>query len=82
MGLFVDYTSAPRSLRNFKHDHNAFLPELLSKNKMYHYFASTSLAIVEERNFGIPQGKERHFVRQVGEEKIELIAYMARKQRI
>lgn len=37
------------------------------------------LKIIEKTNLGSPEGKEKDFTRQVGDEKVSLITYVAEK---
>ena len=79
VGQFVDYSKAPKSLRNIKTDHPDFEPELLTLRKIYASIADAGLKIIEKANLGSPEGKEKDFKRQVGDEKIALITYIAEK---
>lgn len=80
VGLFVDYSMAPRSLENFKKDHEGFSPEAMKITRTYENFTSGKIRISDQINFGSPQGNKKDFVRQVGKEKISLIAYCGEKE--
>ena len=79
VGQFIDYSKAPKSLRNIKTDHPEFEPELLTLKKIYASMADAGLKILERTNLGSPEGKEKDFKRQVGDEKIALVTYIAEK---
>ena len=79
IGQFIDYSKAPKSLRNIKTDHPEFEPELLMPRKIYASMTDAGLKILERTNLGSPEGKEKDFKRQVGDEKIALVTYIAEK---
>ena len=79
VGQFIDYSKAPKSLRNIKTDHPEFEPELLMPRKIYASMTDAGLKILERTNLGSPEGKEKDFKRQVGDEKIALVTYIAEK---
>jgi len=79
IGHIVDYSRAPKSLKNIKTDHPDFEPELLTLKKTYGSMTDAGLKILERINLGSPEGKEKDFTRQVGDEKVSLITYVAEK---
>lgn len=79
IGHFVDYSKAPKSLKNIKTDHPDFEPELLTLKKTYGSMTDAGLKILERINLGSPEGREKDFTRQVGDEKVSLITYVAEK---
>ena len=79
LGVRSDYTHAPQSLENFKKDHDGFNPELMKRKKIYRDFAKAGFKIVEENNFGFPQGNQQDFLRNVSGEKVSVIACCAEK---
>lgn len=80
VGCFVNYSTAPKSLRNFRQDHPSFRPELMSLPRARMNFEEAGLSIREEKDHGSPEGKQRDFIRQVDGEKVSLITYLAAKQ--
>ncbi|MGI6766791.1 MAG: MerR family transcriptional regulator [Lentihominibacter sp.] len=79
IGQFVDYSKAPRSLKNIKTDHPEFNPEYLTLKRIYSSITDSGLKIIEKTNLGSPEGKKKDFVRQVGDEKVSLVTYIAGK---
>ena len=80
IGQLVDYSSAQKSLENFKKDHISFMPGMMAIQKMYGNFSMAGIKIVEENKLEPPQGNKQDFLRQVGKEKVQLRAYLAQKQ--
>lgn len=78
-GVFIDYTTAPNSLENFKKDHENFDPKEMSLKKIYSGFTSAGIKILEKNNLGSPHGHKKDFTRQSGEEKIQVVSYFAEK---
>ena len=79
IGHIVDYSRAPKSLKNIRTDHPDFEPELLTLKKTYSSMTDAGLKILEKTNLGYPEGREKDFARQVGDEKVSLITYVAEK---
>lgn len=79
VGCFVNYTAAPKSLRNFRQDHPSFRPELMSLQRTRRNFEEAGLSLREEKDHGSPEGKQQDFIRQVDGEKVSLITYRAVK---
>ena len=80
IGHFVNCSKAPKSLKNIKTDYPDFNPEMLSMNKTYASIADAGLKITEKTNLGSPKGKDSNYTRQVDDEKITLITYIAEKK--
>lgn len=80
LGHFVDYSRAPKSLENFRKDHEGFQPELMRLKKLYRDFSDAGIKLLEENNFGFPEGNQQDFVRNVSGEKVALIGYCGEKQ--
>lgn len=79
VGLFIDYSLAPKSLENFKKDQENFNPELMKTSKVYETFRKAGLKIVEENNCGSTNGNRKDFTRNVIGEQVSVIAYYAKK---
>lgn len=79
VGHFVDYSRAPKSLENFRKDHEGFRPELMKLKKLYRDFSDAGIRLLEENHFGCPEGNQQDFVRNVCGEKIFLIGYCGEK---
>lgn len=78
-GIFADYEKAPNSLANFKRDHPAFDPGLMSIKKIYSDFTGNGIRIKDKNNLGSPQGNEKHFLRQFNDEQIQVVSYFGEK---
>jgi len=78
-GQFVDYSMAPRSLENFKKDHENFASDLMRLNKIHDNFGKEDLKIIEEYNCGSTRGNIKDFTRNVIGEQVTVMAYFAKK---
>ena len=79
-GQFVDYSMAPKSLENFRKDHDGFKPEMMKNSRVHESFKRAGIKLVEESNCGSTQGNKRDFARNVVGEQVSVVAYCARKQ--
>lgn len=79
VGQFIDYSMAPKSLENFKKDHENLTPDLLKLSKMHEAFNREGLKIMEENNCGSTLGNKKDFARNVVGESVSVIAYYAKK---
>ncbi len=81
IGIFCDYTTAPKTLENFKKDHPDFIPSRMNLNTVRNDIISNGMKIEEVKFMGKTQESVKHFPRHVVDEQVKVMGYKAMKQR-
>lgn len=79
-GIFTDYEKAPMSLENFKNDHPTFIPEKMKLGNIKNDISSSGMKFTESKLIGSTSGKEKQFNRQVGNERVPVMGFIAAKE--
>lgn len=79
-GQFIDYSAAPKSLENFRLDHEDFDPGMMKIQRIYSAFAAAGIRIDEKNNCGMTTGSRQHFARHVRGEQVSVISYCGIKE--
>lgn len=79
-GQFIDYSAAPKSLENFRLDHEDFDPGMMKIQRIYSAFAAAGIRIDEKNNCGVTTGGRQHFARHVRGEQVSVISYCGIKE--
>ncbi len=81
IGIFCDYTTAPKTLENFKKDHPDFIPSRMNLNTVRNDIISNGMKIEEVKFMGKTRESVKHFPRHVVDEQVKVMGYKAMKQR-
>lgn len=79
-GIFTDYEKAPMSLENFKNDHPTCIPEKMKLGNIKNDISSSGMKFTESKLIGSTSGKEKQFNRQVGNERVPVMGFIAAKE--